>query len=168
MPQFKTLQATELTNNTFEMIGNQWMLVTAKNGDKVNAMTASWGGLGIMWGKNVAFLVIRPQRYTKEFIDASNTLSLSFLGSQYKKTLSYFGTVSGREEDKIAKSGLTVLEKDAVPYFEEAETVLICKKLFAQDWNKDAFLEKELLEKWYPDEDYHTLYVVEIEKVLQK
>lgn len=168
MSQFKALNAAELTKNTFNMIGKQWMLITAKNGDTVNTMTAAWGGLGIMWGKNVAFLVIRPQRYTKEFIDASTSLSLSFLDDSYKKTLSYLGSVSGRDEDKITNSGLTIAEQDSIPYFEESEYVFLCKKLFAQDWDKDAFLEKEILEKWYPDEDYHTLYVVEIEKILQK
>lgn len=168
MSQFKTLQASNLTGNPFEMIGKQWMLVTAKNGEKVNTMTASWGGLGIMWGKNVAFVVIRPQRYTKEFIDYSNTLSLSFFDNDYKKILSYMGSVSGRDENKIAKSGLTVLEDNSTPYFQEAETVLICKKIFSQDWKKESFLENQLLDNFYPGEDYHTLYIVEIEKILQK
>ena len=105
---FREISAEQLKENIFDMIGKKWMLVTAGNKEKVNTMTASWGGLGVMWGKNVAFIVIRPTRYTKEFIDREETLSLSFYGEEYKKTLSYLGTVSGREEDKIANAGLTV------------------------------------------------------------
>lgn len=75
------------------------MLITAGR-DKCNTMTASWGGLGVMWSKNVAFVVVRPQRYTKEFLDAEPAFSLSFLGDEHRKALSYLGSVSGRNEDK--------------------------------------------------------------------
>lgn len=61
------------------MVGKEWLLVTAEKDGKANTMTASWGGVGVMWGRNMAFIVIRPQRYTKEFIDASDKLSLSVL-----------------------------------------------------------------------------------------
>ena len=106
---FKEIKPEELQKNPFQMIGKEWLLVTAEKDGKANTMTASWGGVGVMWGRNVAFIVIRPQRYTKEFIDASDKLSLSVLDEEYRKTLSYLGSVSGRDEDKIGKSGLTIL-----------------------------------------------------------
>lgn len=121
---FKEIKPEELQKNPFQMIGKEWLLVTAEKDGKANTMTASWGGVGVMWGRNVAFIVIRPQRYTKEFIDASDKLSLSVLDEEYRKTLSYLGSVSGRDEDKIAKSGLTVAHTDDVPYFAEANTVI--------------------------------------------
>ena len=74
----KEINIESLNKHACQMIGKEWMLVTAAKDGEVNTMTASWGGLGVMWGKNVAFIVIRPQRYTKEFIDASDTLSLTF------------------------------------------------------------------------------------------
>lgn len=163
---FKEIKATELQKNPFQMIGREWLLVTAKNGDKCNTMTASWGGVGIMWGKNVAYVFIRPQRYTKEFIDASSTFSLSVLDESCRKTLSYLGTVSGRDEDKIEKSGLTVAMDGDTPYFEEANTVMVCRKLYAQEYDPACFIDKSCDEKWYPQKDYHTMYIVEIEKVL--
>lgn len=86
------------------MIGKEWLLITAEKDGKANTMTASWGGVGVLWGKNVATLYIRPQRYTKEFVDASDTLSLSVLDESFRKTLNYLGTVSGRDENKIEKS----------------------------------------------------------------
>lgn len=163
---FQTIKPEEMNKNPFTMIGKEWLLVTAEKDGQSNTMTASWGGVGVMWGKNVAFVVIRPQRYTKEFIDESATFSLSVLDESYRKTLSYLGSVSGRQEDKIEKSGLTLSREDGTPYFEEANTVLICKKLYAQPYQPEHFIEKELDEKWYPSSDYHTMYIGEIEKIL--
>ncbi|BBF45294.1 hypothetical protein lbkm_4056 [Lachnospiraceae bacterium KM106-2] len=138
------------------------MLVTAKKGDKVNTMTASWGGVGIMWGKSVAYVVIRPQRYTKEFMDASDTFSLTFYPAEYRKQLSYLGSVSGRDEDKIANCSLTLAEHEGIPYFEEAKLVLFCKKLYVQELDKNAFLDSSIVDKWYQNNDLHTLYIAEI------
>ena len=80
--------------------------------------------------------------------------------------MSYLGTVSGRDEDKISKSGLHVKYEGVTPYFEEANTVMVCRKLFAQPLDPAGFIDKECDTKWYPQKDYHTMYVVEIEKVL--
>lgn len=160
------IKPEELNKNTFTMIGKEWLLVTAEKEGRVNTMTASWGGLGVMWGKNVAFIVLRPQRYTKEFVDAGETFSLSVLDDSYRKTLGYLGTVSGREEDKIEKSGLTVEQDGGTPYFQEANTVLVCRKLYAQPYDPACFIDKSCEEKWYPEKDYHTLYIAEIEEVL--
>jgi len=165
---FKEIKPEELQKNPFTMIGKEWLLVTAEKEGKANTMTASWGGVGVMWGKNVAFLVLRPQRYTKEFVDASKTFSLSVLDESFRKTYGYLGSVSGRNEDKIAKSGLTVVHEGETPYFEEANTVLVCRKLYAQEYRPECFLEEEPDKKWYPDKDYHTMYIAEIEKVLIK
>lgn len=165
---FIEINQTELNENVFSMIGKKWMLVTAGDESKVNTMTASWGGLGIMWGKPVAFVFIRPQRYTKEFIDKTDTMSLSFYGDDYRKMLNYMGTVSGRDEDKIEKMGLKTVFYDNTPYFEEADTVLIVKKMYVQELDKSCVTDTEICSKWYPDEDYHTMYVCEIEKILKK
>lgn len=163
---FKEIKPEELQKNPFTMIGKEWLLVTAEHEGKANTMTASWGGVGVMWGKNVAFAVIRPQRYTKEFIDASESFSLSVLDESFRKTYSYLGTVSGRDEDKITKAGLTIIHEGETPYFAEANTVLVCRKLYAQEYQPECFLNGELDEKWYPGKDYHTMYIAEIEKVL--
>ncbi len=163
---FREIKTTELKENPFDLIGAQWLLVTAEKEGKRNTMTASWGGLGVMWGKDVAFLVIRPQRYTKEFIDGSATLSLSVLPKGSMKEYAYLGKVSGRDEDKIAHVGLTVRHEGDTPYFEEARLVLICEKMFAQPYAPEGFQDRELISKWYPEEDFHTLYICEIKKVL--
>lgn len=165
---WKHIKPEELTNNPFEMIGKDWMLVTAGNKEQCNTMTASWGGLGIMWGKQVAFVFVRPQRYTKEFIDKEECFTLTFFSKEYKKELGYLGKVSGRDENKIEKANLTVAYENEVPYFEEANIVLVCKKLYQQYLEEQCFIGTENVEKWYPDKDFHMMYVVEIEDVLIK
>jgi flavin reductase (DIM6/NTAB) family NADH-FMN oxidoreductase RutF len=167
MNAFKEITADKLRKNPFQMIGKDWMLITAGDESKANTMTASWGGLGVMYGKNVAYIVVRPQRYTKEFIDQNDTFSLSFLDKEYRDILNYLGTVSGRNEDKIAKSGLTLSYFGQTPYFGEATNVLICKKLFSQTMEGDSLLEEKLNQTWYPNKDYHVLYIAEILNVLQ-
>jgi len=169
MAQWKEMSPNQWEESVFRRISKDWMLVTAKKEDgSVNAMTASWGGLGIMWNKPVAFVVIRPQRYTKEFVDASGALSLTFFGEEYRKMLAYMGTVSGRDENKIAVQGLTVAYEGEIPYFEEANTAMITRVLFAQPYQADSFLDIQMREQMYPTEDYHTLYICEIEKILVK
>ncbi|MBP3339917.1 MAG: flavin reductase [Lachnospiraceae bacterium] len=157
------MKPEEITKNVFDMIGKQWMLVSATKDGKTNAMTASWGGLGVMWGKNVAFVFIRESRYTKEFVDASDKMILSFFSEDYRKMLGYMGTVSGRTEDKIEKAGLTLTENNT---FEQAKLTMVCKKLFASEMKAEDFVSNEELDKWYKDGDMHTMYVVEIEDVL--
>ncbi len=163
--KFQEINVKELQKNPFSMIGDEWMLITAKKEDKVNTMTASWGGVGIMWGKTVAFVGIRPQRYTKEFVDNSEYFTLSFFGGEQKKAMGHLGSVSGRTEpDKIEKAGLHVTELDAWPTFEEASLVFVCRKLYAQGMKEECFLGTEEINRWYPDKDFHTMYVAEIVK----
>lgn len=168
MGNYTEIRPEELNKNPFQMIGNDWMLITAGKNNKTNTMTASWGGLGVMWNKNVAYIVVRPQRYTKEFIDSSDTYSLCFFDTKYKKQLAYLGSVSGRDEDKISKTDLTLTHNENTPYFEEADIVVICKKLFTQEFKPESFIDTELIEKNYPNKDFHTLYIAEVEKILVK
>jgi Conserved protein/domain typically associated with flavoprotein oxygenases, DIM6/NTAB family len=165
MNKFNEIKPVELNRSPFKLIGSDWMLITAEKGGRVNTMTAAWGGFGVMWGKNVTYVVIRPNRYTKEFVDNSDTFSLTFFDESYKKQLGYLGSVSGRDEDKIAKSKLTVGSYDNTPYFEEGNLVIICKKLYKQEFKPEGFMAAGLDEKWYPEKDYHTMYISEIEKI---
>lgn len=150
-------------DDVFSLIGDRWMLVAATDKDgKTNAMTASWGGLGVLWGKKVAFVFIRPQRYTKKFVDDAENFSLSFFEESYKPMLGYMGKVSGKNKDKIKKSGLTVQYKDGAPVFKEASLTLVCRKMYRQTLEEDCFVDKTNIGKWYPQKDYHDMYVAEI------
>jgi flavin reductase (DIM6/NTAB) family NADH-FMN oxidoreductase RutF len=166
MSGFLEIKPEELKKNIFQLISKDWMLVTARNDNKVNTMTASWGGFGFIWNKPVSYVFIRPQRYTKEFIDNSDSFSLSFLDKEYRKQLNYLGSVSGRDEDKISKSNLTVEHSINTPYFKESKLVIICKKLYSQEFKPECFIESEINKEAYSNGDYHTMYISEIQKVL--
>lgn len=109
-------------------------------------MTVSWGGVGVLWGKNVAFIFVRDSRYTKEFIDANEFFSITFLSGQYRDALNYCGSHSGRDEDKFAAAGLTLATRHNIPYVDEGNFVLLCEKMSATRITEDSFLLPEIKE----------------------
>ena len=165
---FTSVDPKYLDQNVFSLIGDQWMLITAGTAEACNTMTASWGGLGVIWGAPAATCYIRPQRYTKEFVDREEYFTLAFFSEDYRKQLSLCGSKSGREVDKVKECGFTVKTAGCgAPYFEEAELVLVCRKRFAQEMDPSR-IPQEIKEKWYPQKDYHTMYIGEIVEVLKK
>ena len=167
MSQWKEITTHEWKGNPFEAIGKQWMLITAGNEDKCNTMTASWGSLGVLWNKDVSFTFIRHSRYTFEFAEREEYYSLCFFPEDYRPALSLCGRVSGRDTDKIADAGLTpVFDKEA-PYFAEAETVMICRKIYADEVEAKDFLDDKIND-CYPTKDYHKMYIGEIVRVMVK
>lgn len=165
----KKISVSELKDNMFDAIGKEWMLVTAGTPDKFNMMTASWGGTGILWGKPVAFIFIRPERYTYEFIEKGDTLTLSFLGEAHRDIHKICGSQSGRDIDKVAASGLKpyVTENGNIAY-EQARLILECKKLYADFIDADNFVDKLLISRWYEEGHggFHKMYILEIQNVL--
>ena len=155
---------------TFELIGKEWMLVTAGTEDKFNTMTASWGGVGILWNKPVAFLFIRPERYTHAFIEENDRLTLSFYGEDYRKALQLCGTKSGRDTDKVKECNFTPLKLESgAMTFAESRITLDCRKLFKTEMTEANFIDCEIIDKQYGAHGgWHTVYVVEIEGVYTK
>lgn len=157
----------ELNINPVTKIANDWMLITAGNKERgYNTMTASWGHMGSIWGsgggKPSVVIYVRPQRYTKEFIDREELFTLCFFSEEYKKQLGYLGAHSGRDEDKIKIAGLNVLFGEDYSYFEEAELVLVCRKLYHAPILEEGFVDKSVVDKMYPKKDFHEMYVGEI------
>lgn len=167
MHVFQPFPIEQLEINPFEKIGKEWALVSAGSRKKANTMTISWGGVGVLWGKNVAFVFIRDSRYTKEFIDANDFFSVSFLNDQYRDALNYCGAHSGRDEDKLKNAGLNWNYKLSIPFVDEGNLILLCQKLSATKINEDSFLVPDI-KKWYADGDMHTMYVAEILEVLAR
>jgi flavin reductase (DIM6/NTAB) family NADH-FMN oxidoreductase RutF len=125
-------------------------------------LTASWGGIGILWERKVAMCVIRPHRYTFEFMERHPAFSLSFFDEKYRKALKLCGKVSGRDIDKVKAAGLTPIEgRKGGIYFDEARMVLECRKIYWHDFDPTHFIEPKL-DVFYPDKDYHRLYIGEI------
>ena len=163
---FQEINVREFSMKPFKMIGDQWMLVTAGDQIKYNTMTASWGGLGVLWNKPMATIYVRPQRYTFQFLEESDRFTLSFFSPQWRKQLAHCGAVSGREEDKFAACGFHVADADGAPYVQEADLVLVCKKRYWNDLDP-AHMDPEALEH-YQAQDYHRMYLGEITQVLRR
>lgn len=157
--------------NTFELIGKEWMLITAGTAEKFNMMTASWGGIGWLWNKPVAFIFVRPERFTHPFVEQNGHLTLSFYGNapEMRRILNLCGTVSGRDHDKLKETGLTPVETEhGAVSFAEARLTIEGRKLFRAQMAKESFVDNECLTRWYNDKPgggLHTVYVLEIENV---
>ncbi len=162
---FKEISAKELKENFIKDIADEWMLVAAGNRDGYNMMTASWGFAGEMWGNDCMLTVVRPQRYTMQFINNNDYFTLSFYGDN-REVHKVCGSKSGRDTDKAKLAGLTPLFSDNTVYFNEARLVIICKKQYVQQMKEDCFTDKEPL-KWY-NGDLHYAIIGKIEKVLVK
>ena len=167
----KKIDIKELNMNPYVRIADDTMLVTAGTSkDNYNTMTASWGHIGSIWGhgggKPTTVIYIRPQRYTKEFVENNDYYSLCFFSKDYAKDLLYLGTHSGKDEDKVAKTKLTPVFDSRATYFKEANLVFICKKLYKQDLKEENFIDKFIVEDNYPKKDFHTMYIGEIEEIL--
>ena len=164
---FKEISVSELKINPFDMIGKQWMLLTAGDEKDYNTMTASWGFMGFIWGKSVIETVVRPSRYTYEFMEKNDLFTVSFFGEEYRDALKLCGSRSGRDCDKAHETGLTPYFTDGTAAFEQAEMIFVCRKVYAQDMDKAKLAEEHI--HWYNDGgDMHKAYIGEIVKVLVK
>ncbi|MBQ8818862.1 MAG: flavin reductase [Clostridia bacterium] len=166
LEQFKEISPYEL-DNALKLIGKDWMLITARDGEKVNAMTASWGCLGVLWNRPIAVCFIRPQRHTFGLAEEQDRLSLAFFGQDRRDALSLCGTKSGRDCDKISEAGFTTSDAEGVPVINEAQILVIGRKLYADYIKEDCFIDNKML-YFYKEKDFHKAYVLEIEKVLVK
>lgn len=162
---FQETNIKALQTSPIKMISDDWALLTAGTLDKFNTMTISWGGVGELWGKDVAFVFVRPQRYTYGFMEENDYFTLSFFGGDYKKELGICGSKSGRDTDKIALTGFKPIKAGEGMTFEQAKTVFVCRKMAFQDIDPKGFLDPSIMDT-YALKDYHRMYVGAIEKVL--
>lgn len=159
---FKIIQPAELERNAIRLIGEEWMLITAGSVDKYNTMTASWGGLGMLWNKPVVFIFIRPQRFTYHFIQDNNLFTCSFFEPVFRPALQFCGAHSGRDVDKASVTGLTpCLTPSGSVTFRQASIYLECRKLYYDDLRPENFLDN-FIGRNYPDRDYHRMFIGEI------
>ncbi len=163
---FKEIASKEIEGNLIKSIADEWMLISAGDENGYNMMTASWGFAGEMWGNDSVVAMIRPQRYTMEFVDNNDYFTLSFYGEN-KDIHKVCGSKSGRDVNKTELTGLTPVFSDNTVYFDEARLVLVCKKQYVSRLKEECFIDKEPL-KWYNDKDYHYMIIGKIEKVLIK
>ncbi len=157
-----------IKDNTFKLIGTDWMLVTAGSIKSFNTMTASWGAFGELWNKKICICFVRPVRHTYSFMEKSDYYTLSFFDEQHRDVLKLCGTKSGRDVDKVAATGITpVAAESGAVYFSQARLVLECRKIYTHDLNPDNFIDPKIHDE-YPEKDYHRMYVGEVVRCLMK
>ena len=161
----KEISIREFDGNFVKMLSEDWALLTAGKVDSFNTMTVSWGGIGELWNKDVAFLFVRPQRYTYKFIENNDYFTLSFFGGEYKKELGICGRKSGRDIDKMKETGFTPISIGESTGFKEAKITVYMKKLAYQDMKPEGFIEDSIMNN-YKDNDFHRVYIGEIVKVV--
>ncbi len=169
MAEFKEIPLEEITDykDPFRLF-SEWAAATAKGKERTNSLIIGWGGLGILWGKPCCTVYIHESRYSRIIFDEADAFSVSwFPKGQYQESLNYLGGVSGYQEDKMKGCGLSVIEGEA-PYFQEAELVLICKKMAESKFELENIRYPERTIDWYRKDGVHTLYYGEIVKVLKK
>ena len=128
-----------------------------------NCMTIGWGLFGTMWSVPAALVVVRPSRFTYEFMERYDNFTLTAFPKIYKRDIVYLGRHSGRDEDKLSKTQLSAVAADLVssPTFAEAELSVECKKIYFSDYKPDHFLAPFIHDQ-YDGGDYHRLYYGEI------
>jgi len=143
----------------------KWLLLTSGefSTGHYNAMTVSWGSLGVMWNRPFAQVVVRPQRYTFQFMEKYSTFTLCLLKPEFHPALDLLGTQSGRDSNKIAEAGLTPIAACVVaaPIYTQAAIALECRKVYWQDLDPNHFLNPSI-QRHYPEKDYHRIYYGEV------
>ena len=165
--RYDKLEASDLPDNVIQLIGKEWMLVTAGDENSFNTMTASWGGMGYIWERPSTFIFIRDTRYTYQFLQQHESFTLSFFNEKYRNALRICGTMSGRNTDKVKEAGLTPLETPSgLMSFEEARMIIECKKMFVQELDYANLTEpykSKIMEEAYKNESSkHQMFISEI------
>lgn len=156
------IKLKELQIKPIQLIDNEWFLLSAGSLDMFNTMTASWGGIGVLWNKPVVFCFVRPHRYTYQFMESNSLFSMCFFGEKHRKALDICGKVSGRDTNKMDKTGLNPFESPAGSiFYKEAKLMFDCKKIYFSDIDPTSFLDVKIA-KNYPKKDYHRMYIGEI------
>jgi flavin reductase (DIM6/NTAB) family NADH-FMN oxidoreductase RutF len=158
--------ADDAVTKAFQNIGNEWALLSVGDKKHFNTMTISWGSLGFIWQRPVITALVRPPRYTHEFMDEFEKFSVSFYDRKYRKALNILGTQSGRDTNKIALSGLTPVFVDDVPTFKESYLTVIARTIYRGQLESAGFLVPAVDAEFYPKKDYHTVYFAELVKTV--
>ena len=167
MPNFRSILPAELSGNAIQRISKQWALASAQKPDgAVNTMTISWGGLGTLWERPVATVYVKKNRYTFAFMEESDYFTVSFYPEEQRRALSLLGSTSGRDGDKVAAAGLTPEFLPRGITFRQAETTLVCRKIYCQDLDLEQ-IPQEVRDAFYKDEPVHRMYIGEVVEIIK-
>ena len=159
----KEVAYNEYAKQVMEQLSKGGAFLTTAHNGKTNTMTIGWGNIGFAWGKPIFTVMVRASRYTRELIEKSGEFTVSVPLNPMKQALGICGSISGRDIDKFAAAGLTILpgKKTATPVIKGCGLHFECKTVYKQEMNP-SLLDQSFNEKWYDSGDYHTFYTGEI------
>ncbi|MHB9132967.1 MAG: flavin reductase family protein [Armatimonadota bacterium] len=139
------------------------LLVSGAGVNQANVMTISWGTFGVMWGRPIAMVMVRPTRYTWDFITSAPDFTINWLPDDMLDALRLCGSASGRTMDKFAAAGLTQDNGLVVhaPILAESILTLECRTIYRDDVKPDHFLDTSFT-SMYEANDYHGLFFGEV------
>ncbi len=150
---FKEITPEEIFDDIFTLAGKVFPVITAGKSDHYNAMTASGGGMGVLFRKPATWCILQSARYTLELMLKEQTYTLSYFPDEYKKQVLFLGSKSGRDSDKMKEVELTSIQTPSGHMsFEEAKLIIECKLTQITTPNLDDFCSQEA--KGYVNEMY--------------
>lgn len=164
---FEKVEFKSIQNLCYEKLGTEGALILVGNKEEHNNMTIGWATSGILWSKPVVISYVKPTRYTFDFCNKFDTFSICYFDNQ-KDILRECGTKSGRDVNKDELCNLHAIELDGEIAYEEATVVIVCKKIYQDDFKKDHFLDMSIYQKRYSDDLPHRFYVGEVLNVYKK
>ena len=164
------VELERLTPEILHVFGRQPPLLTSGDKTGLNTMTIGWCQLGCVWNLPTCTVYVRPERYTYQFMESHDYFTVSVLPADRKKDMAFCGTKSGRDVDKVKECGLTLRYGTGdAPFFEEAEWVLVCRKLFVQDLEASCVKDERVFKSYTPAMcGWHRAYIGEVVEAYQK
>jgi flavin reductase (DIM6/NTAB) family NADH-FMN oxidoreductase RutF len=155
---------TDYLKETLDKLANPGLLLVSAGSDgKPNAMTIGWGTIGIIWGKPIFIVLVRPSRYTYKLMEQSDDFTVNVPSSKMKDAVAFCGTKSGRDYDKFAEKKMTAVpgKKVKSPIIDECVIHYECKVVHKNDVLKGK-LDDKIISSAYSSGDFHTIYYGEI------
>lgn len=166
---FKKINPFDIEGNSIKLFKVDSPIVVFGDIEKHNGLTVAWGNLGCLWSKEMATVFVKPNRYSFEFANECEYFTIMWFDELKDSINRVFGFKSGRDVDKEKLCNLTPFEIDGAVGYDEASLIIVCKKIYQKEIDKNNILSKEVLDKpMYKDDLFHSEYFGEIISVYKK
>jgi flavin reductase (DIM6/NTAB) family NADH-FMN oxidoreductase RutF len=153
-----------LARETYERMTQEGILIASLDArGNLNPMTIGWGLFGLIWGRPMFQVLVRPSRYTYGCLEHTGDYTVNVLPEGLSDVAAVCGIESGRDLDKMAQCELTPLpsKRIASPGITQATIVFECMVVHYNDVQQSTFPE-EIITDYYPEGDFHRVYFGQI------
>jgi flavin reductase (DIM6/NTAB) family NADH-FMN oxidoreductase RutF len=153
----------EYSQKMLEQLEKGVFLTTKVNG-KVNTMTIAWGGINVVWNKKVFVAYVRYTRETYKMLEETDEFTINVpLDKDMHKELSFCGTKSGRDYDKIKEAHINLLDSRTIstPILADCDLHYECKVIYKQAMEPNS-ISNTIKNRFYSSNDFHVVYYGEI------